>query len=72
MTIKIYKCRFCGSANVEFWGYDDAATELWRCHNCGVTQSYSELDEEWESSFDNDEDDISGNPDLSIVSGGRD
>ena len=70
MTTLILRCRACGSADVEYLGYDDDATTLYTCFTCGEVQSRAELDEEWDSSFDVD--DISGNPDLSDVSGGYD
>jgi len=73
MTTLTLRCRACGSADVEYLGYDDEATALYTCFTCGEVQSRAELDEEWESSFDlSDDDDISGNPDLTEVSGGYD
>jgi len=73
MTTLTLRCRACGSADVEYLGYDDEATALYTCFTCGEVQSRAELDFDFdEDEWDSPDDDISGNPDLTEVSGGYD
>jgi len=64
-------CERCGGIDVEYIGeaYDDEQYlgSAWNCLECGHRFNQFE-NEDW---FD-DDDDISGNPDLTEVSGGYD
>jgi len=80
MTTLILSCPVCGSSDLKYLGIEEGNTDtgygfadVYACENCNRAFQRSELDEEWDSSFDiDDDDDISGNFYLTEISGGWD